>query len=438
MRRIGIGIVFAAVAALLLRPDAGVCADVATVDSIVAIVEDDAIFRSDVEQTVKQIMLQRGLTEIGATERAALEDQVLADLINSRLIVAKAGLMSIDVPFAEVEKHVERTIDENKQTLGGEEAFNQALQAEGLTLPELKRFIREQVRTRMLVDRVLGSEIDRGSLKISDDDIAALYEERKATLPLRPAVVHLQTIYISAESSQSANATARARADSLRGRLRAGEDFADVARKYSEDPSAKNGGSLGSVKLADLSEPKFAETAATLAVGEVSEPVLTTHGYHIIQVTGVDSTDQTVNVRHILIRVKPGDDDLEALFGEASAIRDSLVAGASFESMAVRHSDDEATAANGGDLGWLRVADLPEFFRDVLQEMRDGELSQVLREPGGFRLVRLIAREGERPYTFAEIEDDLRKLAEQDKVASAYDEYLANLRKEFYVDVRGE
>jgi peptidyl-prolyl cis-trans isomerase SurA len=419
-------------------PCARLYAQAAAIDSVVAVVEDDAIFRSDVEQTVKQIILQRGLTDIGAAERSSLEDQVLEDLINSRLIVAKAGLLGIDVPFAEVEKHVDRTIAENEQTLGGTEAFVHALEAEGLTLPELKQFIREQVRTRMLVERVLGSEIDRGSLQISDAEVLALYEERKAALPLRPAVVHLKTIYISAESSQSAREHALARADSLYKRVAAGESFAELARQHSEDPSAKNGGALGSVKLADLGDPRFAEAAATLAVGEVSEPVLTSHGYHLIQVTGADTTDQTVDVSHILIRVKPGEDDLEELYRRATVIHDSLYSGVSFDAMAVRHSDDDATAPSGGDLGWLRIADLPEFFRDVLDGMRDGEISPVLREPTGFRIVQLVASEGERPYVYDEIKDDLRKLAEQEKLASAYDAYLKGLRSEFYVDVRGD
>jgi peptidyl-prolyl cis-trans isomerase SurA len=360
------------------------------------------------------------------------------DLINSRLIVAKAGLLGIDVPFSDVEKHVDRTIAENEQSLGGPDGFARALAAEGLTLPELKQFIREQVRTRMLVERVLGSEIDRGSLRISDAEVLALYEERKDKLPLRPAVVHLRTIYISAESSQAARAHAQARVDSLYKRVLAGENFAELARNYSEDPSARSGGALGTVKLSDLSDRRFAEAAGALSVGEVSEPVLTSHGYHLIQVTGADTIEHTVDVSHILIRVKPGEEDLGEMFRRANAIHDSLLSGAPFDSMAARYSDDEATASAGGDLGWLRVADLPEFFRDVLEGMRDGDISPVLREPTGFRIVQLMASEGERPYTYAEIMDDLRKLAEQEKLAAAYDEYLKGLRAEFYVDVRGE
>jgi peptidyl-prolyl cis-trans isomerase SurA len=408
------------------------------VDSIVAVVEDDAIFRSEIDQTVKQITLQRGMTNLLPSERSALEDQVPQDLINSRLIVAKAGRLGIEVSFSEIEKMVEQTIEDNKRTLGGEQAFRQALEAEGLTLSELKQFIREQIRNRMLVERVLATEIDRGSLQINDGDLLALYEERKDDLPMRPAVVHLRTIYVSLESSETAQAQAKARVDSLYDRVMAGEDFAGLARDYSEDPNAKNGGALGSLNLSDLSDSVFAEAAGKLGVGEVSPPVLTSYGYHLIKLTGKDNATNKVELSHILIRIKPGDDDIQEVFTRASTIHAMLVAGAPFDSTAMTYSDDTATASSGGDLGWLRVADLPEFFREVLATMDEGDISQVLREPTGFRIVELVETEDERPYVFEEVQDDLRKLAEQEKLAAAYDDYMIGLRSEFYVDVRGE
>jgi peptidyl-prolyl cis-trans isomerase SurA len=408
------------------------------VDSIVAVVEDSAIFRSEVNQALKQIVLQRGIKDPSQAERAAMEEQVLLDLINSKLIVAKAGRLGLEVSFSEIEKHVDQTIEENKRNLGGEAAFVRALETEGLTLSERKQFIREQIRNRMLVERVLASEIDRGSLQISDAELILLYEQRKSTLPMRPAVVHLRTIYISMESSQSAQAQAKARIDSVYRRVLAGDEFEGLAREYSEDPSAKNGGALGSLKISDLSDPEFAGTAGQLSIGEVSEPVLTSYGYHLIKMTGADPANDEVELSHILIKIKPGDDDIQDVFKHANSVHDMLVAGAPFDSTAIRYSDDKATAEAGGDLGWLRVADLPEFFRDVLTGLNKGDISPVLREPAGFRIVQLVDSEDERPYEYEEVADDLRKLAEQEKLASAYEGYLTGLRNEFYVDVRGE
>jgi peptidyl-prolyl cis-trans isomerase SurA len=154
--------------------------------------------------------------------------------------------------------------------------------------------------------------------------------------------------------------------------------------------------------------------------------------------SGADPANESVELSHILIRIKAGDEDVEEVFERATRVHDELVAGAPFDSTAMRYSDDKATASSGGDLGWLRIADLPDFFREVLADMSPGEISQVLREPTGFRIVKLIEFEDERPYVYTEVQEDLRKLAEQEKLSSAYDDYLNGLRDEFYVDVRGE
>ncbi len=404
------------------------------VDKVVAVVEDDAIFQSDIEQTLKQFLVQRGLTNLPPSERGTLEQQALEELINAKLVLAKARRLNIEVSFDEVEKAVDRAIEENEQTLGGEAAFQRQLAAEGLSMDELRRLYREQLRNRMLVDRVLASEISRGSLRVTDQDVLDAYEKKKAELPPRPAVVHLRTIYVALESSENAKTEARGRIEELHRRVVAGEDFAGIAKENSEDPSAKNGGSLGMLKLADLNDRTFADAAAGLSIGEISPPVLTSHGFHVIQVTAADSTTGEVALRHILVRIKPGDEDIQMVFAKANDLREKLAEGAPFDSTAMLYSDDEATAPKGGDLGWLRIDDLPEFFRDVLETMNPGDISQVLREPVGFRIVKLVEREGERPFEFAEVKDEMRNMVEKEKMATAYDTYLAGLRSEFYVE----
>ena len=100
----------------------------------------------------------------------------------------------------------------------------------------------------MIVERVLAAEINRGNLRVTDEEIRALFNERKDEMPLRPAVVHLATIYLSFDSSESAVIAAKQKIDDLYRRVTSGEDFAEVAREYSEDPSAESGGRLGTVR----------------------------------------------------------------------------------------------------------------------------------------------------------------------------------------------
>lgn len=406
------------------------------VDRVVAIVEDEAILQSDVEQAVKQYLLQQRAAGLPMPDHADLENEALDELINNKLVVAKANRLGISVSFSEVEAAVDRAIEDNKRTLGGEQAFNKQLEAEGLTLESLKSLYREQIQNRMLVERVLAREIDRSSVEVTEDELRAAYEAKRSELPVRPDVVHLATIFIGLESSDNARAKAKATIDGLYQRILRGEDFAQIAREYSEDPSAEIGGSLGKLNLSDLSNRAFADAAAALAVGEVSEPVLTPFGYHLIQVTGVDSTTGEVELRHILVRVTAEELDIQEVFATANDVHRQLVEGAPFDSMAVRHSTDASTASKGGDLGWLKADDLPEFFQDVLEGLSDGEISPVLREPSGFRIVKLIEREAARPYEFGEVRDELKQLLEQEKIADRYDVYLETLRSEFYVEVR--
>lgn len=407
-----------------------------SVDEVLAVVEDDPIFRSEVVQSVKQGMMQQQMTDVDPAARAQLEQQALQDLINSRLIIAKASALGIDVAFSEVEQYVDRALDENKRNLGGQAAFERQLASENLTMDQLRQLYRDQIRNRMIVERVLAAEINRGTLQVTDDEIRALYEERKDQMPLRPAVVNLSTIYISFDSAENAVQGARSKIDDLYRRIVGGEDFADIAREYSEDPSADSGGTLGRVNPDDLADRAFAEATKSLGIGEVSEPVKTQHGYHLITVTGKDPSTGEVDVSHILIRAQAGEDDVQEVFARATSVHEQIMAGGDFAELAREHSDDPGTAESGGDLGWLRIEDLPEFFREVLAGMQPGDVSQVLREPEGFRIVKLLDEEEARPYEFEEVRDDLRQVVEQKKLGESYETYVAGLRDEFYVDVR--
>jgi len=407
------------------------------VDRVVAVVEDEAIFQTDIDQAVSQYMIEQGRTSLPDSARRTLEKQILDSMVGDKLIVAQAKELGIEVSFEEVEENVEQTIAEKQEQLGGEEAFQKQLELEHLSIEELKRLYRDQIRTRMLVDKVIAGEIDRSKLAVSDEELRKSYEQNKALLPSRPEVVHLQTIFFSFDSSKDASEAARKKAEEIYEQIRDGADFADMAEKYSEDPSAALGGDLGFIQLGDLRDRAFAEAAAKLKPGEVGPPVRTSLGYHIIKVEAINPDNGEVRLRHILVRVKPGEGDKREVFDRAAQIRDRILAGESFDSLAAKYSDDQATADSGGDLGWLKLADLPQFFQDILQGMKPGDVSQVLQESSGFRIVKLLEREAGRSYTFEEVQTQLRRNLEQEKLAAVYEEYIQGLHKKFYVKLIG-
>jgi peptidyl-prolyl cis-trans isomerase SurA len=405
------------------------------IDRIVAVVEDEAIFESDVDQAVRQYFFQQGKTQVTPAERDEVFNDALENLINDKLVIAQAGILGIDVPFADVEAQVTKSIEDNTKQLGGEEAFSRQLQAEGLTMEDLKKLYRTQIRNRMLVERVLQKDMTKDHKDPTTEELHQFYEDNKARFPLRPEVAHLQTIFVGFDTSTGSTGEAKKKIDALRARIMNGEKFEDVAKAESDDPSAAVGGDLGFVKPEDLKEPNFAKAAATLQLGQVSDPVLTVYGYHLIEVTDKRPETGEVRLRHILVRAEPTDKDVQEVFATANKIHADLAAGASFDSLAARYNTDPA-ADKKGDLGWLRVSELPEFFREVLADLKAGEISQVTRESTGFRIVKLLERDPERPYEYAEIKDQLKQYYQQQSFGTSYDQYVKDLRKKFPVEMR--
>jgi peptidyl-prolyl cis-trans isomerase SurA len=379
-------------------------------------------------------MFQEGRTSLTQEERTGLFNRILEELINDKLVIAQARRLDIEVSFGEVEGRVNEAIEEYRKALGGEEQFNRQLEREGFTLERLKKLYRDQLRNRMLVERVLAMEVDRREIDVSDAALRRFYEEKKAELPERPPVVHLKTIFIGVTASEAIRAEAQAKIEEIRRRIVGGEPFADLARQYSDDTSAPLGGDMGFVSPNDLADPALSAAVAKLAVGEVTEPVLTTWGYHLIQVTERKAETGEIRAWHILVRAVASEEDIQRSFAEATRIHGQIVGGASFADLAREYSTDPS-ASEGGDLGWLRVNELPEFFREVLGGMNPGDMSQVLRESNGFRIVNLVEKEAGRPYQFDEIRDEIRRLYEQDKLTSAYAKYVEGLKDKFTVVV---
>ena len=420
---------------LVLAVPAGARAQAQIIDRIVAVVDDEAIFESDVDQAVRQYFFQKGQTSVTPGERDAVFNDALENLINDKLVIAQAGRLGIDVPFSEVEAQVKKAIDDNARALGGEEQFQRQLEAEGLTLDELKKLYRTQIRNRMLVERVLRKDLTQERREATEEELHKFYDENRERLPMRPEVAHLRTIFLGFDTSTGSTGEARKKIEGLRARIQAGEKFEDVARAESDDPSSALGGDLGFVRPQDLREPAFAKAAGSLTIGQLSGPVLTVYGYHLIEVTDKREDTGEVRLRHILVRSEPTDKDVEEVFASATLIHKDLLAGASFDSLAARYNTDPA-ADKKGDLGWLRVTELPDFFQDVLGNLRPGDISQVLRESTGFRIVQLVERDEARTYEYSEIKDDLKRLYEQERFGKSYESYVQELRKKFPVEMR--
>lgn len=405
------------------------------IDRIIAVVEDRAVLQGDLEAEYNRTLIQMQRSSMSAEEEAETKKQILNSLVADLLMTIHAEKIGIDVASSEVDEQLESVIEENKRALGGEAAFHQQLEREGMTITQLRAKFREKIRARLLVKQLWRREVI-SNVQVTEEETREYYREKSAELPLRPATVTLAHILMRPSASEKALEAARQKIADVRRRLEEGQDFAALAKEFSDDPSASIGGSLGYVRLEDLNSPAFEEAAGVLSVGEVSEPVLTKFGYHLIKVEDVRGDERLI--RHILAMVEAGEEDIAETVRKAEEVRQSILDGVDFGEMAAQYSDDSSTKETGGIVGEIAAGNLPEFFRDIIADVGIGEIAPVIKEKNGFRIVKVLGRTPERRYTFEEAREELKKLIDQQKQQERFQEYVEKLKGIYYVEVKGE
>jgi peptidyl-prolyl cis-trans isomerase SurA len=405
------------------------------IDRVMATVEDRAVLKSEVDALLKQYLLQSQRTSLPADEEKAVREDILESLISDRLMAIQAEKDGIKVDDRELNAAVDRQIDENKRDLGGDDGFNKALEAEGLTIEKLRAIYEEKLRGSFLIDKLMDKEI-RSEIQVTDREVEDYYRDHAAELQKRPATVTLAHILIVPQPTDSVRAAALAKITAIEQQLRDGKDFAALAREYSDCPSAKYGGSLGLIKLEDLNNPAFEEAARKLTVGQVSPPVLTEFGYHLIKLDGVEGEE--VRVSHILVAVQPTPQDLERAAKLAETVRAEIIGGADFATMAERYSADRGSKGPGDFTSEVALEDMPAEIRELIKGVPAGEVAPVVKDAKGFRVLKILSWNEERPYTFAEAKDFCRQMALQQKFRDRLASYINELKKRYSVEIRGE
>ena len=387
-------------------------------DKIVAVVDDEIVLQSDVENKLRMALIGQGI-DVRTMPQAELEDmfnKVLENEIQRKLLLAKAREDSIEVDDDRVEEMVRAQIRQFKEEFGAA-AFAEELKNQGLTERQVRDEFREQFRDQYL-ERSM-HEMLAQQVSVSPRDVKAFQEKYRRG---ESAVVSLSHIFVEPTASAEQQDKIRPQAEAVLERIRAGEDFAALAKEFSQDPgSASQGGDLGFFGRGTM-VTAFEEVAFGLKVGEVSDLVQSKFGFHIIRVDEI-AGDQ-VRARHILFLL-PADGD--AAQRKAMALYQRIQDGADFAELARTESDFEQTGARGGFLGSFPKANLPPEYADVVRALKPGEVSLPVKVEGGWNLFR--------------INDDisaLEEIAKEERLQALFREKLAETRKKLYVDVRLE
>jgi peptidyl-prolyl cis-trans isomerase SurA len=403
-------------------------------DRMVAVVEEEPIFMSDVEAALAEELYLRSMQgepmPADSAELEALRQRLLDDIIERRIVIAKAREKGLEASRTEVEDALDSWMSEMIESVGSEAAFLAELERQGMDLKSFKARYRQDIREQLLVTEFMRAEF--GALGVSEEEIAEFFDTRYDSIPEIPEVVGISHIMIVPQVSAEREDRAIARVERAVARLESGDTFEEVAADISEDPLTRNkGGMIGRVRLDDLA-PAMASIASGLEAGQVSEPVRTDYGFEIVKVD--EKYDDIYNLRHIQIRLSPTRQDTADAAMLASEIRERIAAGESFESLARRHSDDEATREAGGFVGEAEISAFDRVYRETLRDLDPGEVSPVIRTQHGFQIIKLVSRKAGRKPSLDEARDMIRNLIESRKREQRFSAWLDEAREEVYIE----
>ena len=219
--------------------------------------------------------------------------------------------------------------------------------------------------------------------------------------------------------------------------LTAGADFATTAVAVSKGQQALEGGDLG-WRDADELPPPFVAAVQHLAPGGISDVIPSSNGFHILKLLESDTSGgrhvvEQTHVEHILVKTEADRED-EAL-ARVESLRQRIVAGEDFDTLARSHSDDPGSALKGGDLGWVQAQDVVPAFASAMQRLPEGELSEPVRSAFGYHLIRVVDRRSQddtEAYRRAHARDMLRARKAEEMTQA----WLQRLRDEAYVELR--
>ncbi|MGH7506281.1 MAG: peptidylprolyl isomerase, partial [Longimicrobiales bacterium] len=299
---------------------------------------------------------------------------MLRELLQNRidqLLMVQAALRdtTMQIDDAQVDEAVEQRLQQLRTQYNGEAGLERALRESNLTLQAFRETVAAQQRREMLIQQFLArTNQARKPPPVTDSEVREFFDQNRTQIGERPASITFMQVAVPVTPSDSALEVTRAFADSLLLRARAGEDFEALAKQYSEDPGSKElGGDLGWFRPGDL-YPEFERAAYALRPGEISPPVRTRAGWHVIKLERIRGPER--QARHILLRpeITPADAERGRLL--ADSLAQEIRNGAEVDELARRFGDDEEPVR----VGPIPRDSLPAPYRTEMAQVEEGEV----------------------------------------------------------------
>ncbi|MBN2029136.1 peptidylprolyl isomerase [bacterium] len=403
------------------------------IDGVMAVVGEEIILYTDVIQAAQIYAVQYGIDPINEIqEYNRLKQEILESLINDKILLAKAVEDTITVTDQQVETALEERIQNLVLQLGSEAEVERYF---GSTIWQIKKDYREDIRKLLIIETL--KQQKSMDVNISRTEVEAYFNIQKDSLPQRKTMVKARHILMQLQAGESTRRTAMRRMEEIQDRLNDGQDFAELAKLYSEDPgTASIGGDLGYIERGTLFE-SFEEAGFQLEPGEISGIVETPVGFHLIQM--IDNQGDRAHMRHLLVRMNVTQQDESSLIDTLNAVRERVLAGEDFGALAREYSQDESTKDSGGDLGWLPIEDLEiPTFKSVVDTLQEGYISLPFRTEFGYHLVMVEERDEARAYSLEKDWDEIKTAALNAKIVEVLDQWVEELKGNMYIRVNEE
>jgi peptidyl-prolyl cis-trans isomerase SurA len=404
------------------------------IDGIAAVIDNEVILLSELSAYVSLRLSSLGLASDKINDKQ-FRNTCLNELIDGKVLLVHGKNDSmISITNEEVDQatnnHIAMLLKQNNLTLDSLESELQRQQ--GISLAKFKSDARKVIREQLLKQKVQQSYLY--SNKVTKKDVEKFFNEYKDSLPKMGESVLLSKLSLKISPSEKIRQKAYEKIKSIKQKLDNGEEFEELAKKYSDGPEGSEGGHLGFIAKGTLSELVFEEKAFNLAAGQISEPFETRLGFHIVNV--LEKRDQKVNIRQIFIKVEPPQDEVDRISDKIDSIRISCKNKQLFIEAVKKYSDDEVSKASNGLLRWTSLIELPTNLRTAIDSLNEGDITEPIKENLYISIYRLEKKVKERRLT---LEDDyllLEKKAKDIFSQKKMVELVAEWRKEMFIDIR--
>ncbi len=411
--------------------------DEKVIDQIVAVIGQNIILESDIENQYYQYRMQSGIIGGGSSVRC----QMLESLLFQKLLLNQAEIDSIVISDTEIQQDMDRKLRYYIAQLGSRERFEEYY---GKSIEEFKEEFSSDIENQLKVEKTQGSIVE--NVTVTPAEVRSFFKDIPTdSIPLVNSMVEIGELIRMPPVTLEQKLMIKDRLRGLRERVMAGETFSTLAILYSEDPgSAKKGGELGFYGRGELYK-EFEAIAFKLGDGEVSEIVETQAGFHIIQL--IERKGEYVNVRHILLKTKVSPLDLAMAKAYLDTVSDLIKSDSlTFDEAVLQYSDGE-NKNNGGLLinpmtgtTGFEVSDLDPQVSFVIDKLKVGEISKpamMETEDGkqAYRLLFLKKRTLPHRANMREDYDKIQSWALENKRAEAFQEWIAKKAAKTYIRI---